>query len=157
MAYDVPAGAGFAYASSLRSLDEQLRRIEALDTKAGILLAADGVLAGFLFTRGSILLEAPEWIGIFAATAVLISMTLALLGFATRNYTTAPRAQAIARRASAPQAWLEWRSVPNVLRAIDANALNLVRKARLIGLSVLSLLVGVLTTGAYLTYTILTD
>ena len=157
MASEVPAGAAFAYTTSLRSLDEQLRRIEALDSKAGILLAADGVLAGFLFTRGSVLLEAPGWIGILAAIAILVSMTLALLAFATRNYIAAPRAQAVARRAAASERWLEWRFLPNVLRAIDANALNLATKARFVGLSVLSLLVGVLTTGAYLGYAIMTD
>ena len=84
-------------------------------------------------------------------------MTLALLAFATRNYIAAPRAQAVARRAAASGGWLEWRFLPNVLRAIDANALNLATKARFVGLSVLSLLVGVLTTGAYLGYAIMTD
>lgn len=42
----VPEGASFAYAVAIAALDEQLRRIEALDTKAGILMAVDGVIAG---------------------------------------------------------------------------------------------------------------
>ena len=156
MAYDVPAGAAFAYETSVRSLEEQLRRIEALDTKAGVLLAADGVLAGFLFTRGSILLQAPDWIAISAAFAILASMTLTLVGFAARQYVSSPRPEAIVRRAEASEAWLKWRLVPNVLRALDTNAVKLATKAQFIVLSLLALLVGVGTTGAYLVFTIVT-
>jgi len=156
MAYDVPAGASFAYETSLCSLEEQLRRIEALDTKAGVLLAADGILAGFLFSRGSILLRAPDWIAISAALAILASMALALVGFAARQYKASPKPEAIVRRAGASEAWLKWRFVPNVLRAFDLNAIKLATKARFIVLSLLTLLVGVGTTGAYLMFTIVT-
>lgn len=48
MARDVPLGAPFAFEMALRSLDEQLERINALDTKAGVLIAADGVIVGLL-------------------------------------------------------------------------------------------------------------
>lgn len=122
-----------------------------------MLLAADGVLAGFLFTRGSFLLQAPDWIGIVATASILVSIALALLGFATRDYVTAPKPEAVAQRAGATEAWLKWRFVPNLLRAIDANRGKLERKARLIGLSLLSLLVGVLAMGAYLGFTIVVD
>ena len=54
-----PQGASFAFDNAARSLDEQLGRIESLDAKAGVLLAADGVLAGLLFATDSVLFQAP--------------------------------------------------------------------------------------------------
>jgi hypothetical protein len=56
----VPRGASFAYAVAEQSLDEQLGRIEALDAKAGIVIATNGVLAALLFGRSSLLLGMPE-------------------------------------------------------------------------------------------------
>ena len=55
-----PQGASFAFDNAAKALDEQLGRIESLDAKAGILLAADGVLAGLLFATGSVLVQAPR-------------------------------------------------------------------------------------------------
>jgi len=70
---------------SARALDEQLRRIEALDAKAGILVAADGVLGGLLFGAGSVIRNAPRGVAISASVALIASLVLALLAFANRR------------------------------------------------------------------------
>jgi hypothetical protein len=54
-----PKEADFAFDNASKALGEQLQRIEALDAKAGILLAADGVVVGLLFAADSVLLDAP--------------------------------------------------------------------------------------------------
>lgn len=41
-----PQGASFAFDNAAKALDEQMGRIESLDAKAGVLLAADGYLLG---------------------------------------------------------------------------------------------------------------
>ncbi len=43
----------FAFENAAKALHEQLGRLESLDAKAGVLLAADGVLAGLLFATDS--------------------------------------------------------------------------------------------------------
>lgn len=45
----IPAGAEFAYEVGVRALESQSRRVDSLDTKAAVILAVDGVLAGLLF------------------------------------------------------------------------------------------------------------
>ena len=77
----VPEGSGFAFEMSLRALDEQLRRIEALDSKAGILIAADGILAGLLLSGRGPLLQAPKPVLFAAVAAVISSLSFALLAF----------------------------------------------------------------------------
>lgn len=64
----VPQGAEFAFDSAIRSLDDQLSRIDALDAKAGILLVADGILAGLIFGRDAFVRRA-QWVIALAAGA----------------------------------------------------------------------------------------
>ena len=86
----VPEGAGFAYDVGIRAIDEQLRRIEALDSKAGILIAADGVLVGLLLGGRSLLGRIPALASGLGLALVLASLLLALLSFAGRQYSSAP-------------------------------------------------------------------
>jgi len=95
--YPIPHGAGFAYDVATAALDEQLRRIEALDSKAGILIAADGVLAGLLFGRSSLITTAPRWLGALVVGLVVLSLLLGLMSFANRRYRRTPRPQAAIR------------------------------------------------------------
>jgi hypothetical protein len=95
--YLVPDGAPFAYNVAGAALDEQLRRIEVLDSKAGILIAADGVLAGLLFGRSSLILAAPRALSAIVVGLVLISLLLGLIAFANRRYGTAPHPAAVLR------------------------------------------------------------
>jgi hypothetical protein len=68
----VPPGASFAFDAGIRTLDEQLHRIDALDTKAGVLLAAAGVLSGFLLADRSSLAQAPKAVGMTAIVVLII-------------------------------------------------------------------------------------
>lgn len=78
MVPEVPAGAPFAFEMAVRSLDEQLERINALDTKAGVLIAADGVIVGLLACDRSVLTRAPAWIGVLVLATVGTSLILSL-------------------------------------------------------------------------------
>jgi len=153
--WPVPAGAEFAFEVAIRSLDEQLERIGALDTKAAVLLTADGVIAGLLLGRDSAIHEAPDWLAIAAIAWLMASFILALLSFASRRYQLAPPAVAVARRAQAPGDWLKWRFLANVHRAIDVNNSKLGRKSTLLTAGMGCLLVSLLTLGGYLIYAIL--
>lgn len=148
----VPPGSSFAFATAVASLQEQHKRIDALDTKAGVTLAAAGVFAGLVFRGDSILFRGPKVVGI-AGTAALMASTLgALLAFATRSYRTAPAAHTVASMMSFPEDWLRWRFLGNVLEAIEVNRSKLVYKARLLAFAQAELLVAVGIIGGYFIY-----
>jgi len=151
MASPVPDGASFAFDVARMALDEQLRRIEALG-KAGILIAAGGVLAGFLFGRGSLLLDAPRLIVGIAAITLTGSLVLALLAFWTRRYDVAPRPQALSQLMAAREEWLRWRFIPNVLNAIAVNRRKLALKSAFLTWALVSLIAAVLLLGGYFIY-----
>jgi preprotein translocase subunit SecG len=153
--YLVPEGASFAYAVAVAALDEQLRRIEALDTKAGILMAVDGVIAGLLFGRTSLLVTAPRLIGVLAVVFVVASLLLALIAFANRRYDLAPQPDSAIRLMAAPEDWLRWRFLGNLQGAISENGRKLTRKSRLLTSALVSLIATVSLLGAYFTYAIL--
>lgn len=155
---DLPSGAAFAYENAAKGLDEQLRRIEALDAKAGVLLAADGVLAGLLFATDSIPLRAPRPVGIAITLALLASIVLALAAFASRKYETAPTPEAvIGLMGHGDEAWLKWRFLGNMVVALAINRRKLQRKARVLGSALGFLIVVVLLLGGYLTYVLITN
>jgi hypothetical protein len=152
MASSIPDGASFAFDVARTSLDEQLGRIEALDGKAGILIAAGGVLAGFLFGRGSLLLDAPRLIVGIAAIALTSSLVFALLAFWTRRYDLAPRPEALSQLMEAREEWLRWRFIPNVLNAIAVNRRKLALKSAFLTWAMVCLIVAVLLLGGYFIY-----
>jgi hypothetical protein len=153
--YLVPEGASFAYSVAVGALDDQLRRIEALDTKAGILMAVDGVIAGLLFGRASLLIDAPRLIGVLAIVFVVASLLQALIAFANRRYDLAPQPEAAIRLMAAPGDWLKWRFLGNLQGAISENGTKLTRKARLLTGALVSLIATVGLLGAYFVYAIL--
>lgn len=85
-----PRGIGYAHQAASKTFDDQMRWIDALDTKAGILMAADGVIVSLVVTTDSILLSAPKPVGIAATGLLFISLVFALLAFSTRRYEVAP-------------------------------------------------------------------
>lgn len=90
----VPAGASFAYDTAVAALAEQLRRFGVLDSKAGILIAADGVLAGLLFGRSSLIPAAPRSLAATVVGLVVLSLLLGLVALpigATERPPTPPR------------------------------------------------------------------
>ena len=149
MAMEVPAGAGLAFETGLRALDEQLRRIESLDSKAGITIAADGVLAGLLLNRASLLSIAPRPLSVLVAVALFSSLTTAILSFMTRRYEFAPSAPVTVRLMIAEEDWIKWRVLTNVLDAVRNNALKLERKAHLLTAALWSLLAAITVVGGY--------
>jgi len=150
MAREVPAGARFAYQVAVRTLDEQLRRIEALDTKAGVLIAADGLVIGLLAGDRSSLAEGPHWVSVSVLGTVATSLILALLAFTTGRYDAAPDPDAVIRFMAADPSWLEWRFLGNMRTAIDANRGKLGTKARFLTVALMTLIVGASVLGAYL-------
>jgi hypothetical protein len=148
----IPAGAAFAFDVSKAALAEQLRRLEALDTKAGILLAADGVLAGLFLGSSSTLRLAPKLVAVAALAALIVSMLLSLLAFGTRRYQLAPHPEALIRFMARGEGWLKWRFLGNLIDALDRNRDNLVMKARLLGGAVLALIASVGLAGGYFLY-----
>ena len=150
MARTVPSGAAFAYRAAIRTLDEQLRRIEALDTKAGVLIAAGGLVVGLLAGEGSSLVEAPIWVRVIVLGTVNVSLILALLAFTARRYETAPNPDAAIRLMTAESGWLEWRFLGTMSNAIRVNRRNLRTKARLLSSALAALIAGAILFGGYL-------
>jgi hypothetical protein len=157
MAKPVPAGASLAFEQSVKALAEQLARIEALDGKAGILIAAGGVLAGLLFGRGSLLVDAPGWMVGIAAIALTGSLILGLLAFWTRRYDVAPRPEALAQLMTASEEWLKWRFIPNVLNALAVNRRKLALKSAFLTWALACLIAAVVLLGGYFIYAVVWD
>ncbi|MGH2750870.1 MAG: hypothetical protein ACRDK3_08375 [Actinomycetota bacterium] len=148
-----PSGASFAFDNAAKALDEQLGRIESLDAKGGVLLAADGVLAGLLFATDSVLFQAPRILGVTVTISLLLSILLALLAFSTRKYETAPTPEAVIDlMEQGSEAWLKWRFLGNLIVALTINRSKLARKTRLLSSAIALLFTVVLLLGAYLIY-----
>lgn len=152
-----PSGATFAYEIAEKSLNDQLRRIDAQDSKAGMVIAAGGVFAGFLFSGASFLASAPR--PLLAITGMLISggVISALLAFLNQDYVTAPNAVAVARFAGRDEAWLKWRFLGNLHRVLAWNQRKLNRKTRLLTVGQASLITAVLLVGGYFVWTAVID
>jgi len=144
-----PQGATFAFDVALRSLEEQLARIDALDSKAGILLATDGIIASLVMGRGTILSVAPTGIVLAIAAPVLLSLIAALVALLTQNYAIAPEPRHVAALVDAPTDWIRWRFLGNTLEAVDKNREKLRWKAQALTLGQFALLVGLTIFGGY--------
>ena len=92
-----PPGSEVAFETASAALREQFQRIDALDSKAGILLASGGVFAGFLFGVESLMRQAPRPIAIISTVLLIVSLATALLAFATRAYSSAPTPEVVVR------------------------------------------------------------
>ena len=149
MARNVPAGASFAYSVALRTLDEQLRNIEALDTKAGVLIAADGLILALLAGQERSLAGVPAAVLVAIIGAVTSSLIAALLSFTTRRYETAPNPVAAIHLMTAEPAWLEWRFLGSMQDAIRANRRKLRTKTRFLSAALTALIAGAMVLGGY--------
>lgn len=153
---DIPQSASFAFDVSSSALSEQLARIDSIDSKAGVLLAADGILAGLIFGGDSIVATAPPWLAILAGVGILLSFTASLGAFAARDYRLAPRPEEVAQLSGATEAWIRWNLIGNVLEAVETNRGTLRRKARYLAAGQLLLLVTLVPVGAYSVYASIT-
>jgi hypothetical protein len=152
----VPRGASFAYRVAERNLDEQLGRIEALDSKAGILMATDGVLAGLLFGHSSLLVSMPKPVGAVTALLVGSSLLLALLAFVNRRYRTALRAESVMRLMAFDEDWLRWRFLGSLQVALEENDAKLRWKTLWLSSALFALIASITLLVGYFVYAVLT-
>jgi hypothetical protein len=145
-----PPGGDFAFDTAVRAFADQMRWIDALDTKAGVLMASDAVLAGLVLTRGSLLLDAPAWIGVLVALLLFISFVLALLSFSTRRFGVAPDVSALASEAAtATASSLRWGALSDIVDALEMNEPKIGRKADLLFASGVGLMLAIASFGGY--------
>jgi len=111
-------------------MEAQSRLIDALDTKAAVLLAVDGVLAGLLFDHGADAAPAPRLLLTVMFLSLFSSFVLALASFWVRQYATAPVLGSVVRFMERDREWLKWRSLGNLQQAYQANERKPQRKAR---------------------------
>jgi hypothetical protein len=157
MAQRVPRSASLAFDIGLRAVGEQLARIDSLDSKAGILLAADGVIAGLIFVRGGLVATMPMAVALVISVSILLSLVCTLVSFADREYLAPPRPETVARLSAAPEDWIKWRLMGNVLRAVETNRGRLRSKARWLTLGQATLLVTLMSLGSYFIYELVRD
>ena len=147
---ELPPGSGFAYDLGERILAAQSAQVDAIDTKAAVILAVDGVFAGFLLR--SPFHDAPRTAAFVATSSLIVSLISALLAFWTARYSTIPEFGPVADRVQGTEAWLKWRLLSNLAEAIQANEVKLKRKNRLLMTALSALFVLVLYAGGYLLY-----
>jgi hypothetical protein len=150
----VPQSAAFAYETAQRALDQQSRLIDSIDAKAGILLAADGILAGLIFGRETFISRAPVAVASVAGGGILLSLACALRALATRNYSLAPEPSDLAGLSAAPAEWIQWRLMGNMLDAVDEGRRRLRQKARWLTAGQGLLLVMLAPVGGYFLYAV---
>lgn len=81
-----------------------------------------------------------------------MSLAAALVAFSNRNYQIAPAPEAVTALANAPEDWIRWRLIGNMLAAVDINRVKLRQKARWLTFGQLVLLVGLGLLGGYFVY-----
>lgn len=145
----IPAGATFAFDVGIAQLESQFKRIDALDTKAAVVLGVDGVLAGLLLSRqgGQAL---PGIIATVVFTALAWSFFLGLAAFWTQRYKAAPAPKAVASMMMRGEDWLKWRFLGNVLLAHEINSSKLEWKVTFLKLSMIGLALDVVVLSAFL-------
>ncbi|HVL52064.1 MAG TPA: hypothetical protein VM754_11245 [Actinomycetota bacterium] len=147
---ELPPGSGFAYDLGERILASQSARADAIDTKAAVVMAVVGVLAGFLFQ--SPFQGAPRTVILVASFSVPVSLATALGSFWTARYSRAPEFTAVTARTQSPESWLKWRFLPNLADAIAVNDRKLELKVTYLRVAMVGLLVLILDIGGYLLY-----
>src|SRR2546425_9259145 len=130
----VPEAAAFAFENAMRAISQRSALIDPADSKAGVILAADGVFAGLLFARGSIAVNAPRWIAISVAVSLVLSAGSALFALFPRVFAVGARSRSVADSvAGHPQlnsSAFQWWFLPNLLDGIDEDDRKLRRKVR---------------------------
>lgn len=154
----VPEGIAYAHEAASKSYDDQMSWIDALDTKAGILMAADGVIISFVATRDSTLMEAPPVIGVATALFLFCSLVFALLGFSMRRYEVAPDLDPLlAQMQHQDDEGLKWIALEGLSNAVAVNESKVDGKAWHVFLAGLSLLAGVLVLAGHFIYLLISS
>lgn len=148
-----PLGIGYTHDAASKAYDDQTGWIDALDTKSGILMAADGVIAGLILSTDSALTQAPKTVGIADSALLFTSLVLALLAFGTRKYEVAPDVdQLLSRMHHLDDQGLQWVALQGIVNALDVNESKVARKANFLFYSGAALLVAVLVLAGYFVY-----
>lgn len=148
-----PAGVEYAHDAALKSYDDQMRWIDALDSKAGILMAADGVIMSLLMSRESLLATAPSPVGMATATCLFISLVLALLAFSARRYEVAPDLDPlVAQMQHLDNDALKWTALEGLANAVEVNETKVATKASYLFLAAIALLAAILILAVYFIY-----
>jgi hypothetical protein len=127
-----PEGHAYAYATALRAFDRRAALTGAADTRAGILLATDGVVAGLFFARGSVLATAPTWMTIVATASIVISAALSVIALMPRALPLGEDPRTVARLVEdnrrLDDSVLQWSLLPGLLAMLDRDDRRLRRK-----------------------------
>lgn len=144
-----PRSARFAYDVARHALMEQLARIDSLDQKAGIVLAAGGIVGGLVLASGSRLEAFPSWLAILIVVTLVASLLGSLIALTNRRYELAPTPERVASLAGADEDRLRWMFIGNLLEAVELNRAKLRTKSRWLTASQAVLFVTILQLGAY--------
>lgn len=151
-----PRGIAYAHQAASKAYDDQMRWIDALDSKAGILMAADGVIVSLIVTSDSIFLSAPKLVGIGVAGFLFIALVFALLAFSTRRYEVAPDLEPLIRQMQhLEDDGLRWIALEGLANAVEVNESKVNAKAEHLFFSAVALLAAVLVLAAYFIYLLL--
>ena len=144
-----PRSARFAYDVVRDALKEQLARIDSLDQKAGIILAAGGIVGGLVLSPDDRLSAFPTWLAILIVVTLVASLLGALISLANRRYELAPTPERVASLAGADEDRLRWLFIGNLLEAVELNRAKLQIKSRWLTASQFALFATVFQLGAY--------
>lgn len=116
-----PRSARFACEVAHDALTEQLARIDSLDQKAGIILAAGGIVGGLVLTPDDPLAAFPAWPAMLIIVTLVASLLGSLIALANRRYELAPTPERVASLAGAVEDRLRWMFIGNLLEAVELN------------------------------------
>jgi hypothetical protein len=128
---------------------EQLARIDSLDQKAGIVLAAGGIVGGLVLAPGDRFAAFPTWLAIVIVVTIVASLLGSLIALANRRYELAPAPERVASLAGADEDRLRWMFIGNLLEAVELNRAKLRTKSRWLTASQSALFAAVFQLGAY--------
>lgn len=118
----IPRGAEFAFGAAAATLTSQAALVDALDAKVGILLAAEGVLAGFIFGSSR---DVSSVILILSLVSLLTSAAFAIASFWPRRFASVPDARTlgaiVAGNPGLSEPELKWMFIRNAVEGIEDN------------------------------------
>lgn len=152
----IPVAASAAFDTALSTLARQDALVDALDAKVGTLLAAEGVLAAFVF---GVSRDLPAAFLSCALGSLLISAGFALASFWPRRFAAVPDARAFASLAAGSpdmtERELKWWFIRNAIEGIEENRYLVHRKVKWLKVSSVALLVTIAALGAGVLWTLI--
>ncbi len=126
-----PAGVVLAYDVAAKKLEESLKLIDQLDTKAGVIIGA-------LVAAGALdLATSPGiWVHIAVGAPLIVSLALAAFAFLVRRYEDAPDVMRFASAAGYSPGYMKEVFLRNVLDAVQANKAKAAKKGLYLNWSV---------------------